>query len=91
MELREGKACHLCTPRGYDYAKVHIDKIMGNPTNELPENRLVVYRYWRKRRQRWEWDCDELWVLQMHNEILDLKIVENEKFEQKTNHPEYIG
>ena len=88
MELKEGNTCYLRTPRGGRYTpkghmntKVHIDKIMGNPTDEHPSSRLVIYRYWRRRRQHWEWECNELWVLQMYNENFDLKIVENEKVE----------
>jgi hypothetical protein len=84
IEFQEGKSYHLNTPRGGSYTpkgrmdtKVHIDKIMGNPTDERSECRLIVYRYWRRRRQRWEWECDELWVLQMYNENYDLKLIEN--------------
>ena len=86
MELREGKAYHLRTPRGGCYThkgrmntKIHIDKIMSNPTDEHPASRLIVYRYWRKYKQHWEWECDELWILQMYNENIDLKIVKNKK------------
>ena len=83
MVLKEGKSVRLRTPRGGGYTpkrmntKVHIDKIMGNRTDERPSLRLIVYRYWHKFKQRWEWECDELWILQMYNENYNLKLIEN--------------
>ena len=67
LKIEAGKSYKLRIPSSNKKLLIHIDYILDNPVREHENRKLIVYRYWVRRRVRWVHDVIELWVLDMYN------------------------
>ncbi len=69
FKIEAGKSYKLSHPEDAGKAdKLHIDYILDNPTSNNPNDKLVVCRFWGRKRIGW---CYFVWkysTLALHNE-----------------------
>ena len=60
MNYKEGKTIHLYEERAEDHVcTAHILKVIDHP--EYSNDRLIIYRWWSRHRQKWFYGVTEIW------------------------------
>jgi len=63
--LIEGKSYKLKIPN-LGKTNIHIDYVLDSKCYE--NEKIIVFRYWIVKKQRWNQDVISLWELEMYNE-----------------------
>lgn len=45
----------------------HIEAIIKNPTSDIEDDTVIVFRYWSKYKQCWYWKAQEFWLIEIYN------------------------
>lgn len=69
MEFKEGKTYYLYEPRAEkNVCKAHVLHVLPHPEN--PEERLIVYRWFGRRKRGWWYGVTDIFIQDLYAEYV---------------------